>query len=396
MKKCENPERYRKEIREKYQKIKRNKNKNKNRASEEVENYIFLKLIDKEIIVIGKVINLVVDEMENLAVGDIDELRRIQSKYETTIMQHFKDNHICRKIVEDFFSNVFINAYTNFSKGGFIAENKLWSRIEYVESFDINVCPYCNAQFILTIKSDNQEERINANNRKLVGEKRRGTSPELDHFLPKHKYPLFSMSAYNLVPSCKICNQSLKGEIEFNYEEFYSPFEKGIDDSFRFYRRMIGQEANQQNSKIVEAITVQNIPNYVNSILGISNDFTISIKHQEIPGVTEKENQKLKKKVENNIKYLRLEDIYNFHRSYLQKILLQSQVYNELYQYQLEKGFPKLFDELKIITSMVTEKDFYKDVILSKMVSEILIDELGHSRIEGNINIIERLKALER
>jgi len=92
---------------------------------------------------------------------------------------------------------------------------------------------------------------------------------------------------------------------------------------------------------------------------------------------------------------LRLEDIYSFHRSYLQKILLQSQVYNELYQYQLEKGFPKLFDELKIITSMVTEKEFYKDVILSKMVSEILIDELGHSKIEGNINIIERLKALE-
>jgi len=153
----------------------------------------------------------------------------------------------------------------------------------------------------LNLKSDNQEERLNANNRKSAEEKRRGTSPELDHFLPKHKYPLFSMSAYNLVPSCKICNQSLKGEIEFNYEEFYSPFEEGIEESFRFYRRMINQEATQQDSKIVEATTVQNIPNYVNSILGISNDFTISIKYEERPGITEKENLKFKKKVENKI-----------------------------------------------------------------------------------------------
>ncbi|PEC81952.1 hypothetical protein [Bacillus cereus] len=232
-----------------------------------------------------------------------------------------------------------------------------------------------------------------------LDDKRRGTSPELDHFLPKHKYPLFSMSAYNLVPSCKICNQSLKGDIEFNYEEFYSPFEKGIEDSFHFYRRLINQEDTLKRTNVIEQesenILSHDIPDYVNSILGISGDFTISIKFQERLYNTEKENELLKKKVANNVKYLRLEEIYSFHKLYLQKILLQSQIYNELYKYQLEKEFPRLFSKLATITDMVTPKELYKDVILSKMVSEIIVDELNSSKKESYINIVERLKGLE-
>lgn len=37
-----------------------------------------------------------------------------------------------------------------------------------------------------------------------------GSVKELDHFLPKSKYPQFSLLTSNLVPSCKICNQDLK------------------------------------------------------------------------------------------------------------------------------------------------------------------------------------------
>ncbi|MEI5925975.1 hypothetical protein ACK3XG_13675 [Bacillus sp. TD10] len=396
MGKCQNPQKYRKEIREEYHKIK--KEKNKKIASENVENYDFLKLKDEEIRQIGEIIKYIVGEMEILAVGDVDELKRIQSEYEAKLMQFFKDNAFGRKCVEHFISKMFINAYTNFSKGGYIAKDKLWSRIEYVETFDLNVCPYCNAQFIITIKSDNQEERKNKEITKL-DDKRRGTSPELDHFLPKHKYPLFSMSAYNLVPSCKICNQSLKGDIDFNYDEFYSPFEQGIEDSFHFYRRLINQEDTLQKTNVIKKIngniSPQDIPDYVSAILGIAGDFTISIKFQERINNTEKQNELLKKKVANNVKYLRLEDVYSFHKLYLQKILLQSQVYNELYKDQLEKEFPRLFPKLATITDMVTPKEFYKDEILSKMVSEIIIDELNASKKGSYINIVERLKVLE-
>jgi hypothetical protein len=397
MEKCQNPQKYRKEIREEYQKIKKSKSKKK--AIENVENYDFLKLKNEEISHIGEIIKYVVDEMEDLAVGEIGKLTRIQCEYEANISRFFKSNNTGRKCVENFFSKMFINAYTNFSKGGYIAKDKLWNRIEYVETFDLNVCPYCNAQFIITIKSDNQEMKKNKGIMKPDEDKRRGTSPELDHFLPKHKYPLFSMSAYNLVPSCKICNQSLKGDKDFNYEEFYSPFEKGIEDSFRFFRRLNNQEDSLEQTKLIkkenEGISNQNIPDYVNSILGISGDFTIAIKFQETLINTEKENEMLKKKVANNVKYLRLEDVYSFHKSYLQKVLLQSQIYNELYKHQLEKEFPKLFTKLSTIADMVTQKENYKNVILSKMVSEIITDEIRSANNENYISIIEQLKVLE-
>lgn len=37
---------------------------------------------------------------------------------------------------------------------------------------------------------------------------------DLDHFLPKSKCPLVALSLYNLVPSCSVCNEKLKGKDE--------------------------------------------------------------------------------------------------------------------------------------------------------------------------------------
>lgn len=37
----------------------------------------------------------------------------------------------------------------------------------------------------------------------------------LDHFLPKKEFPYFSLSLYNLIPSCSSCNCKFKGSLEF-------------------------------------------------------------------------------------------------------------------------------------------------------------------------------------
>ncbi|WP_201529326.1 HNH endonuclease [Psychrobacter frigidicola] len=69
-----------------------------------------------------------------------------------------------------------------------------------------------------------------------------GSVKELDHFLPKSKYPQFSLLTSNLVPSCKICNQDLKkskfaevyeDQIIHPYNDFNIFFEdKWIDVNF--------------------------------------------------------------------------------------------------------------------------------------------------------------------
>ena len=57
------------------------------------------------------------------------------------------------------------------------------------EDLELNVCPYCNRNFI------NQKRGI-----------------ELDHYFSKSQYPLFAISFYNLIPCCHSCNNSKSDE----------------------------------------------------------------------------------------------------------------------------------------------------------------------------------------
>lgn len=72
---------------------------------------------------------------------------------------------------------------------------------------------------------------------------------DLDHFIGKAKYPLFSLSLYNFVPSCKPCNgKTLKGENEF--KNTLSP----TSDNFNFdnhvkFRLFLKNEKKQTADK---------------------------------------------------------------------------------------------------------------------------------------------------
>lgn len=64
---------------------------------------------------------------------------------------------------------------------------------------------------------------------------------ELDHFLPKSKYPQFSILTSNLVPSCKTCNQTYKkSTIATSYkEQIIHPY---IDSTHFFEEKWIDVE----------------------------------------------------------------------------------------------------------------------------------------------------------
>ena len=96
--------------------------------------------------------------------------------------------------------------------------DKLTAWNPYIMQFHrkIRTCPYCNRQYITPVYSRTGRTRA-----------------DLDHFYSKSKYPYFSMSIYNLIPSCKSCNSSLKGMKEFSFED-RTPYEISIDDSAEF------------------------------------------------------------------------------------------------------------------------------------------------------------------
>ena len=59
-----------------------------------------------------------------------------------------------------------------------------------------------------------------------------GLVSTLDHYLPKNEYPDYSITIYNLVPSCKDCNFNKKGGIVFSNENhLFHPYYDEIDAS---------------------------------------------------------------------------------------------------------------------------------------------------------------------
>ena len=88
-----------------------------------------------------------------------------------------------------------------------------------------NTCTYCNRQYIITItitkdKGSNDASRI--------------ARPQLDHWFSKELYPLMSLSLYNLIPCCSICNSSLKGNAIFKLSTHIHPYLDSTLDEPKF------------------------------------------------------------------------------------------------------------------------------------------------------------------
>lgn len=62
--------------------------------------------------------------------------------------------------------------------------------VDLAKKINVKVCPYCNMQY--TLVADENSKTL--------------ARFQFDHFLDKKDYPWFSMSLYNLIPSCAECN----------------------------------------------------------------------------------------------------------------------------------------------------------------------------------------------
>lgn len=76
-----------------------------------------------------------------------------------------------------------------------------------------NTCTYCNRLYIFTVEKGNGSTKD-----ELI------VRPVFDHWFPKDKYPLLSISLFNLIPSCTICNSSAKGNTDFCLNNHIHPY----------------------------------------------------------------------------------------------------------------------------------------------------------------------------
>jgi hypothetical protein len=87
-----------------------------------------------------------------------------------------------------------------------------------------NTCVYCNRQYTFNIVRDGGKNNDN-----------RIARPALDHWFPKSLFPLMSLSYYNLIPSCTVCNSSAKADGIWALNTHIHPYETTPDiPKFKF------------------------------------------------------------------------------------------------------------------------------------------------------------------
>lgn len=74
----------------------------------------------------------------------------------------------------------------------------------FINNLNISTCCYCEMSYV---NSYTKTQNSNKQNKRQF---------DLDHIIPKSKYPIVALSLFNFAPSCKVCNsKTVKGSKEY-------------------------------------------------------------------------------------------------------------------------------------------------------------------------------------
>ncbi|MBD5339344.1 MAG: hypothetical protein HDR98_09555 [Bacteroides sp.] len=146
------------------------------------------------------------------------------------------------KIIYNKYNSTLSKLRKVFDYDGQISSNK--SRA-YKLTFDqgYNTCTYCNRQYVITVGGTNDVSRI--------------ARPELDHWYSKELFPLMSLSIYNLIPSCSICNSSVKGNSIFRLSTHIHPYVESNDDPDFTFRYKLDSGAESKWTVVLDTASPQ-------------------------------------------------------------------------------------------------------------------------------------------
>jgi hypothetical protein len=210
-------------------------------------------------------------------------------------------------------------AYNNFIK-----KKKEYDAYDLAKKLNINTCPYCNMNSTYTI--------IKKDNVKII-------RPEFDHFYDKATNPILALSFYNLIPSCHICNSTLKGTDKFTSKTHINPYESAINSKFKL--------------EISDST-------FYNSTDG----FNIRFKSDNI-----KEN--------NNIKSFKLNTLYQNHKDIVLELIQKEVIYNDSYLDELMTNYEgTLFKNKEDLQRLITG-GYISDIDLGKRPLSKLIKDIS-------------------
>lgn len=137
-----------------------------------------------------EVYDFIIFNLDAIRDGKEEDFRKIQTNFENIFSLIPLEN---RELVDSAIRKIF--DYDTFSK----KRKRRWCAYHLCSALSFKTCPYCNLSYEITEWEDGYGV----------------IRPALDHFFDKEKYPLFSISIGNFVPSCHHCNSTFKGGADF-------------------------------------------------------------------------------------------------------------------------------------------------------------------------------------
>lgn len=216
----------------------------------------------------------------------------------------------------------FVFRYESFSQRG--------QAIRLLKDMDVNVCPYCNRIYTVTLTEKGHRSR-----------------PQFDHYMSKSKYPYFAISLLNLIPSCGLCNQAKSDKED---QILYPYFEEmGTDVMFR--------------TKAENGLT------YLTGCPSAEDEFSIEL--EETDSIT----PELQEKVQKSKDVFHLTQLYNEHKDYVLYLYRKRYMFSDEYLQMICDSFPEMagkFDELEgLLYLMDLEKEQWGRRPLAKLTHDI-------------------------
>jgi uncharacterized protein (TIGR02646 family) len=221
--------------------------------------------------------------------------------------------------------NFMIKKYENFT-----TKKKEYDAYDLAKKLNVNVCPYCNINSTYTV--------IKEDGKKI-------TRPEFDHFYDKATYPILALSFYNLIPSCHICNATLKGTEKFSSKTHINPYANSFDEVAKFHLKI-------EDSTFYYSI----------------DGFDVKLETED-------------KRAKNQIKSFELDTLYTNHKDIVLELIQKEAIYNESYLDELLTQYEgTLFKNKEDLQRLigggyVSDDDLHKRP-LSKLIRDIS-KELG-------------------
>lgn len=238
--------------------------------------------------------------------------------------------------------------YNNFCRQHLRKTGKKWGAYELVKQLKVEVCPYCNRQYI-TVSEPNENEEGR-------------TRPQLDHFYSQARFPYFAVSFFNLIPCCYVCNSNLKSNQECTVDTHIHPYKNDFGDLYQFTIRFKAGKGKDDYLKAWNSNTDL-----------FSIDFKVN--ESEKDRHSEVEFESLLKKIQNNQATFKLKSLYNSHKEYVGEMLLKSLRYNDSRIDSLCQEFPKLFpskhDAVRVVYSNYVDEKQLDKRALSKLTRDI-------------------------